>query len=425
MKKIFPIIVLLALSACRGGDVLIEKAEDTRKYENLPYFTDVPDSTKLKISTAGPWAISIAKGGEWCSVSHVKGNTKTDSVVTVYVAENPTSQERTTSLILSSGTSNVIYKISQRAGQLWYDTPYWERTDVQKNGMRGQVKSIQEIRVGTRTANYEFDKAGNVVKAEYAPKAEEGKGYITDSYVFREFDKNGHLLRYEKDSKADTTVIEYEYANKGKLVASGSYILTEPSLDILDQKNIFVPDLSAMHQTLKAGKLFSTSDFKYFFQNEKLYIEKDVKMYMDTTLIISTLDTACWEYRNGKPYNCETVTNIVYADNDMFMVVDYMGYRYRFEENSRNLIVKSIEDQGYMPREVGDVMKNLYTINEFHDWASGSVTVKGKEQTYTEHYSPFYDHNTNWTTTDWTFYDTEYHAMTQKSITRHIAYYTE
>lgn len=426
MKRIIPIIVVLALGACRGGDVLIEQAEGEKKYESLPFFADTPDSTKLKISTVGPWAISIAKGGEWCSVSKNKGNAKTDSVISVYVAENPTSQERTTSLILSSGTSNVVYKISQRAGQEWYDTRYWQRTDLQKSGIRGKVQSIQEIKVGIYTAMYSFDAKGNLTSMDYAAKAAEGKGYEHSYSITRQFDADGHMTRYEKLGLTDTAIVECEYANTGKLVATDAFVTLQPSLLHLDQNNDFVYELSAKHvKTWSSNGFKGTSDLIYFFQDNRLYIDRTISMYAGPVEVLNTHDTLIWEYRNEKPYSCREVTNVVYSDNDMFFVVDYLGYRYRYEENSRSMIVKSIEDIGFLTHENGEIMKAEYTFNSFHDWTEGTVTVKGKSEPYTERYSPFYDHNSNWTTADWTYYSQDDHDMIQQSTTRRIDYYKD
>lgn len=428
MKRYIPLIALAALgtmAACRGGEVLIDKAEDTKKYENLPTFPDIPDSTKLKISTAGPWAISIAKGGDWCTVSAKKGNAKTDSVVTVYVAENPTASERQTSLILSSGTSNVVYKVVQKAGQEWYETDYWHRTDLQRNGIRGKVKSIQEIQVGTYTATYNFDEKGNLTYMDYAAKAEEGKGYVHSYSITRKFDEAGHLVRYEKTSETDTTTIDYEYANEGKLVAPSLYLPVGMSFEDLELINGIVPDLSAYHKVITTARMQSVSDSKFTFEGSKLLNERNIQMIVEGVAIVDTHDTVSWEYRNGRPYSSGIVTNVVYAENGMFTVLDYMGYRYRFEENARSLIAVSKEDQGYMERSAGEVITAQYKINENHDWTSAVVTVKGNSKPYDDRYSPFYDHRNNWTTTDWTYYTPAACGQIQQTMTRRIDYYND
>lgn len=417
-KVILPAVMLLgALASCRGGEILYDKAESEKLYETLPTFTDVADSTTLTINDGIPWAISIANGGEWCSVSKKSGNGKDDRVK-LYVEENTTAKERSTSLILKSESSTSVYRINQKAGPEWYETDFWYRTDLQKLGFRGKVKQIEEINATVDKTVVSFDGKGNATLVEhYLPGL--GKEYIPDYTVTREFDDLNRIVRMVKVSfeKPDTTVWEFEYANTGMPVATDGYLETETSIQRLFTDGTILRDLSAMHTTDSAGTMHKT----YVFKDEKLCMTQ-TRMAGSDTISCTSIE---WEYRNGKPYTQGDVLQVLYRDNGMFSLIDCDGYRYRYDDNVRYLTLKSVSDLGTWTRQAGSVMNATYTLNELHDRVMGVVEVNGADSPKTEHYAPYYDHEYNWTNYDCRCYDKAELRMKEMTYLRSIIYYAE
>lgn len=419
MKNVLlPAVMFLGvLASCRGGDVLIDEMESEKLYETLPTFADVKDSTKLTVNNGIPWAISIAKGGDWCYASRNSGNGKNDNV-TLYVSENTTSKERSTSLILTSESSTSVYRINQKAGPEWYETDFWHRTDLQKLGIRGNVRQIEETNATVGKTVVDFDRKGNATMVEHyiAGKAKE---YIPDYTTTREFDEENRLVRMVTVSyeRLDTTVTEFEYGNTGSLVATDGYLETEVSLQRLFTEGTIMRDLSAVH-TKSAD---STLHRVYEFRNGKLCQTATLMAGTDTV----SCQTTQWELRGNMPYTHGDVLQVLYRENGMFSLIDCNGYRYRYDDNVRYMTVKSVADLGTCTRQGGSVMNAAYTFNQYHDREQGIIEVKDADNTLTEIYAPYYDHEFNWTNYDCLRYDTVAGKFKELTLIRSIIYYAQ
>jgi len=117
----------------------------------------------------------------------------------------------------------------------WFSTNYWDRTDAQKMGFRGKVKSFTEKRYYSSTPyiqggsfdtpytdyeQYEFREDGNLSRMT----AFEGDNNIKARYTF-EYDSEGRLsdMKYYDNFTSEpaypTSTYHYEYDNPGKRVA--------------------------------------------------------------------------------------------------------------------------------------------------------------------------------------------------------------
>lgn len=408
MKRLLPIALVLTacIAGCRGGEVLIEQNGQVKSYDSIPtVFYDTPDSTKLKIHTTEDWSIEIAKGGEWCYVSNNKGSG--DSEVIIYVKENPTPDYRSTSLILSTQTNCIIYKVKQKGGQAWFLTNYWKRSDAQRFGLRGDIKYLKDVDASGSFFEIEFNKQGNVTICEFVKKVP--GGYEPQYKMIHRYDSADYRTSSMLIQKKDTTFYKYEYANTGMFIASGNTFTLEPKLN---EAAPIIPDLSAIH----AVNGNSGYDVDFFFVGEKLY---QVCTYNDDGQI--SADTVTWEYRNGMPYNNGKVSNTLYYSNGMFKLVEMEGYRYRFVDNHH---VPAIESKEYFLNDAkkGQVIKVVNTLNENRDVVERQTTFMGDDELFVEWYDNYtYDHHHNWTLCDYQFLDEG--EMCQKGLIHEIRYW--
>ena len=110
--------------------------------------------------------------------------------------------------------------------EAWFSTNFWDRTDAQKWGLRGKVKSLVEKHYNeqdtweyTQYMAYEFDEAGRLTKLSDLEKDRPDNSVI---WTFT-YDAAGHLTKTEKryQSYPDDVDCRYEFAydNPGKRVA--------------------------------------------------------------------------------------------------------------------------------------------------------------------------------------------------------------
>ena len=112
---------------------------------------------------------SISSSADWCKAEPASG--KGLGEVNIIVTDNPTASERKADVVISAGKNTHIVKVSQclYAGAMpdesWFSKPYYDRTDREKAGLRGPVKSWYNSTYTTYDKYY-YDEAGHLVKEE-------------------------------------------------------------------------------------------------------------------------------------------------------------------------------------------------------------------------------------------------------------------
>lgn len=382
----------------------MDKSEEVRSYDSIPkLFLATPDSITMKIDHEGPWHINVAKGGEWCYVSDSAGTGKSE--VKVFVRENITPDRRQTSLILSSTGAMTIYKVVQKGGQAWFQTNYWKRTDIQRYGLRGPVKNFSEQTRDGKTFSYEIDREGHVTYSDCAQKTGMGGPMKLVLKEFHKYDADGHRTATVQVRDGDTVQIMYEYLNKGRFVAAGPDLDVEPKLYAMPP---IVTDLSAVRTVYPSG---DTVTVTYSFQGNKLYICSD-----DTVVV--------WEYSNGMPFNCGSITNVVFAENGMFSIVDRGLYRYRFLDNHHCMVVT---DQTCLASDPADGTLTSVTsdLNENRDPVARHLVFRNRDAVTETMTGYFYDEMFNWLSCQMDYYDEEAGQLTRKELVRNIDYYMD
>ena len=182
-------------------------------------------SATVSFKSAADWTVSVSttKAGEWISVSPTSGKAG-DAKITITVAKNEDSEVREATVTIKSGTVSKEVKVSQAAGKLkdeaWYATNYWRRTDREKLGLRGPVKTYSHT-LYTRYKELEFDQDGHLLNERYIDTEDPAENNVW----VHSYDSKGRLVsrgyKYTYDNYADVHYsYEYEYGNEGKLVAA-------------------------------------------------------------------------------------------------------------------------------------------------------------------------------------------------------------
>ena len=173
--------------------------------------------------------------------------------------------------------------------EAWYSTPYFDRTDREKLGLRGPVKTVD---VPAQSTVYEFDRAGHVIYAWY------GKHSLTRYY----YDDKGRLIKKEEGTPASEgshdfyesevfwkegvktagcIVTEYEYGS------GTQYVFASEGFDIETENGIYrklwyhpvLRGLSAIHQhpggIPQSNGNAEFMDYTFTFSGSKLTISRD------------------------------------------------------------------------------------------------------------------------------------------------------
>lgn len=255
-------------------------------------------SATVSFKSAADWtaAVSATKAGEWISVSPTSGKAG-DAKITITVQKNEDSEAREAAVTIKSGTVSKEIKVSQEAGKLkdeaWYATHYWKRTDREKLGLRGAVKTYSHT-LYTRYKELEFDPDGHLLKERYINTENTAENNVWE----HTYDSKGRLVsreyRYAYDNYADVHYnYEYEYGNEGKLVPTEWYWLVE-QLDatiyhLADLPNgfngryMFMWDLSRIKETDFGFEYIYCTDTDFVFGSDgKLTIrETSYNIYPD------------------------------------------------------------------------------------------------------------------------------------------------
>ncbi len=185
-------------------------------------------SATVSFKSAADWtaAVSATKAGEWISVSPTSGKAG-DAKITITVQKNEDSEAREATVTLKSGTVSKEIKVSQEAGKPkdpdWYTKKYWERTDRERAGLIGPVRTIRETEWAPCT-EFEYDQAGHLLTEKYFQHQDDE---TPSSTIYHTYDASGRRIRTASFKEGDTPVagvdqeITYAYDNGGKLVIVG------------------------------------------------------------------------------------------------------------------------------------------------------------------------------------------------------------
>ena len=323
----------------------------------------------------------------------------------IYVEENPTSQERQTSLVLESGEIENVFRVTQKAGEPWFEVSYWNRTALQRAGLRGKVKSMTETRniSANKSVTHSFDERGNLTKVEINDMQFD----MYDTVKVFEYDDDNHRVGCAVKMVAGDVLVRnwrYEYGNKGRLVTYSERIWDDPDPLAEEMYGMIVPDLSAVYKTWSDGEWAYNESRNYSFDGDRLMIA--VKQWktigdsvreelMDTVVKVSYKESP--SNNLTLPYTSSNVTNTTYYANGMLKMLTTRQGRFDYLDNVQKMVVES-----YMYNENAEI-KNLEpqwyecTYNFNRDIQQREVTYSGMQSITVDNYPRYqYDEYYNW-----------------------------
>ena len=254
--------------------------------------------------------------------------------------------------MLVSGTNERVYKITQKAGEPWFDTMYWKRTVLQRMGMRGKVKefSVTPSLNPNKSTIYHFDERGNLTQREYTDMEYFHMYDTTHTYTYNEAN---HRLSC-KVCLVDGTEVrssEYEYGNTGMFVAYSPTGWNDPDPSAEDMTGMLVPDLSSAHLIRYDGDFAYGEDREFVFENQLLkifvvYWKKPRVGDAEAIVLSYTLMTVNYDHFKGAGdhkmllpgYSEGHVSRISYQENGMVYKVEMQRGSYEFMKNVHKMV---------------------------------------------------------------------------------------
>ena len=295
----------------------------------------------------------------------------------------------------------------------WYETAFWERTDRQKMGLRGPVKTYK---IGDDGAVYTFDREGHIVTMTNAE-------YLW-TYTY---DSKGRRTRTEckvpSEDNFITTVIEYEYENGERFVArdrdcQANYMNASDLGDGVDREEIFIGiGLSGKAEGWLMPDYDTWRVTKYTFGEDG---NLTISFHNYSTLhgegpdaeIVSDYGSSSdvVEYSGGWPVKGKNITSMTWQANgmpatcNMTTVDETYGSQFgdiveswKWHKSDRILVLDEyVHENGYGGAFGGDYGRK-YTYNEHDDIIKLEHAHFEDKQWFVNYYTDYvYDGHGNW-----------------------------
>jgi len=207
----------------------------------------------VSFTTTADWTASVTetKAPGWISVKPTSGKAG-QVTLTIHTETNESAEARAADVVLACGSVKKTIKVTQAAGQQqkpdesWFKVNFWDRTDTQKNGLCGPVKTFEVVSYADQN-KYTFDREGHLIREDHP-----GDGYYEYTY-----DAQGRRLGYtytlllEGEAPYVNQRAEYVYDNGDRLVAATDFwsaliMDMSESIDIWN-RDLFIRGLSEFH----------------------------------------------------------------------------------------------------------------------------------------------------------------------------------
>lgn len=417
-----------------GGDGGKDKTV-IRVVEALPLYELAADKDTALISFSvtldekdADWTISTS--ADWCKAEPASGTGLGE--VNIIVADNPTANERKADIVIKSGKKEQTLKVSQSlyAGALpdepWFSKSYIERTDREKAGFRGPVKSWCEVTY-TTYHKYFYDEAGHLVKEEYHDTSNNS---VEVRWVHT-YDAQGRRIKSEQSYGSEVQggrVFTYEYNNPGKLVATNAFNWIEYEDGWINGKDFPMSvwkDLSAIHYVDDSPGYYERSDIAFEFQSDgSLTMTETYNRERDG----SNPNVSVYHivYENGLPVSCpESKVAVTYDAKGLpaTLSTEDGAKTWTFLGHTRVLLAATMKE----PKAQGLVacFWANYSYNSNGDKTRFERAYFSADQVYNDYFGKyFYDSYGNWIqrneTTEPAFQHGQHFTDT---INREIEYY--
>ena len=350
--------------------------------------------------SAAAWKVTASQ--DWCKPEPAEGSGYAE--VFVAISANDKASAREAELVISAGTKTKKLKVTQcmYAGAMpaesWFTKPYYERTDREKAGLRGPVKSWY-VSTYTTYDKYYYDEAGHLVKEEYYN--------TTDNYMevrwVHSYDAQGRRVKSEQSYGSDAEggrTFTYEYGNTGKLVATNAYHWIEFQEGWVSGKNFPLSiwkGLSAIHYLDNSPFYYEREDIVFAFQPDGNLVITDTycRNQDGSAPEVSVYHIA---YENGLPVSCaESEVAVKYDDkgNPAELSVDGGAKTWTFLSHPRLLLPATMDE----PKAQGMVAQfwARYFYNSNGDGTRFQRAYFSADQEYNDYYIKyFYDAHGNW-----------------------------
>ena len=261
----------------------------------------------------------------------------------------------------------------------WYETFFWDRTDRQKGGIRGPVKSIHlstPIYTNDRYNIYTFDEAGHLLKMEH-------KQIGTDDYNYSmtyTYDAQGRRIKMEYDAGSIHNGYTCEYENGDRYVAvSGT--------NWIYMYGVFVGDGNGYANCQDLVGIWKGLSAVHFVTEEEFWNEiKDYSYVFDEEGNLTITLTHKWGQEKSNMSEEKTIYSITYKDGlpcSGTFSTDLGTYTADVEWQSNGLPAKLVENGGETYEYVESGRTVLISKHYgYVDWGG----MRGEEYFYDTHF---------------------------------------
>ena len=313
----------------------------------------------------------------------------------------------------SGGNTNPETEEPDFSPQDWYQTFFWDRTDRQKAGIRGPVKSIHAsipIYSNDRYNIFTFDEAGHLIKNEYKQIDTDEYNHVT-TYTY---DDAGHRVRMEFTTAHQKYGYTCEYNNGDRYVAvNGRDWIHQDGVLLSDEGGYadcqdlvgILKGLSKVHfERIDEGFWIDIRDYEYVFgEDGNLTITLTQSYGQESSNLAQEVSTSYVTYKDGLPCHSVYPTDLGSREVDVQWQpnglpakrVETGGETHEYVENSRTVLLQ----KHYGTVGWGGIGESVLFYDEHFDLVKTSLDAN--DETYGLHYDDYsaytYDKYGNWT----------------------------
>ena len=377
MKQFFLCLAFAAaLAACSYTPLVDEDTEEGGSQENAIdttlVFSCFKDSFSVNLDIKSDWTMSVSpSASSWCHCSPESGRAGLVAIC-IKTDENGTDSIRNALVTIRTGNSAFTFAIWQEAREAWLNSNWWDRTDRQKACIYGAVETV--VLKGNEPRRTRYDRSGNCLEDTLLTLS--GKTVMTWKH---EYDLSGRRTGTLWMPSTDTPCrLTYRYDNGDALVPTSYKCWTGDTTASNGLPMTILRGLSGIELRNDMGDYTGCIDYTYtFISPDSLLITHDIwKEYRNGS---GTDDGHKKEehvvlYRDGYPYQSETVSFVYYYDNGMFReYVDttLLKQRRMYYETDNRLALHHVEELSV--QDVSSVRN--YTYIYLDNW--DIVEIKG------------------------------------------------
>ena len=279
MRKFFyTLFAIMAISACTegGGDIGGENDNDTPKQAQITLDATTADfdteggSNTISFTSSHAWTAQIIndRADEWCSISPASGEAG-NANITITTKANDTTDDRTASVVIKSGSTSKTILVSQRQKDALTITASMFEVGAEGGEVSIEVKANIDF-------EYSIEESAKDWVEYKTTRAMRSSNLVFDVKANSETEKRSAKITIKSGELSETIVIYQSGTEPAIVISQSEYILSsyENTIDVIVDSNVDVEvNIPADVEWIRENKTraMSTNVYSFYIEPNESY----------------------------------------------------------------------------------------------------------------------------------------------------------